>query len=76
MPEDRVAAARAAIEDVFGEANAGATARPEDLPGRLETTIGFGKQAWPLGVIRALADTLLAVVARAPAHATPLKPAG
>jgi hypothetical protein len=61
VPEDRVAAAKAAIEDVFGPSNATSEARPEDLPGRLETTMGFGKHAWPLAVIRALADALLAL---------------
>jgi hypothetical protein len=61
VPEDRLAAAKRAIEDVFGPSSATSDARPQDLPARLETTIGFGKHAWPLGVIRALADTLLAV---------------
>ena len=39
--------------------------------GELETLIGHGKLAWPLPVIRALADTLLEAVAgryKSPAH--------
>ncbi len=33
--------------------------RPEELPGRLEATLGLGKNSWPLSAIRALADVLL-----------------
>jgi molecular chaperone DnaK (HSP70) len=33
--------------------------RPEELPGKLEATLGLGKNSWPLGTIRTLADTLL-----------------
>ena len=36
---------------------------PETVIGELETLIGHGKLAWPLPVIRALADTLLEAVA-------------
>jgi molecular chaperone DnaK (HSP70) len=34
---------------------------PETLVAELEATLGFGKHAWPLGVIRPLADALLEV---------------
>jgi hypothetical protein len=34
-------------------------AAPEELPGRLETALGLGKNSWPLGTIRQLADVLL-----------------
>ena len=33
--------------------------RPEELPGRLEGTLGLGKNSWPLSTIRTLADALL-----------------
>jgi molecular chaperone DnaK (HSP70) len=32
---------------------------PEELPGKLETALGLGKNSWPLGTIRQLADVLL-----------------
>ena len=44
---------------------------PEALVGEIEATLGFGKHAWPLGVIRQLADALLAHATgrtRSPAH--------
>jgi molecular chaperone DnaK (HSP70) len=44
---------------------------PEALVGELEATLGFGKHAWPLGVIRQLADALLQVKesrGRSPGH--------
>lgn len=52
--------ARAAVlqqlEEVFGPAG---TAPPEELPGKLEQTLGLGRMSWPLDVIRALADKFL-----------------
>ena len=44
---------------------------PESVTGELERILGFGKAAWPLGVIRQLADVLLETTAgrnRSPAH--------
>ena len=52
---ERLDAAKAAIASAFE----GAGETPEALPSVLETTIGFGRMAWPTPVIRALADTLL-----------------
>jgi molecular chaperone DnaK (HSP70) len=36
---------------------------PEELPGRLEQTLGLGRNSWPLPVIRQLADAFLAEAA-------------
>jgi hypothetical protein len=33
---------------------------PEELPSRLEQTLGLGRNSWPLSVIRSLADVFLA----------------
>jgi molecular chaperone DnaK (HSP70) len=60
------AMARAAelIRSVFVPAAAGAHGvTPEALVGELEAATGFGKQAWPLGTIRQIADMLLEVAA-------------
>jgi hypothetical protein len=49
----------------------GAAVAPETVIGELETLVGHGKLAWPLPVIRALADILLEAVAgrhKSPAH--------
>jgi molecular chaperone DnaK (HSP70) len=35
--------------------------RPEELPGKLEATLGLGKNSWPLSTIRTLTDALLEV---------------
>jgi molecular chaperone DnaK (HSP70) len=32
---------------------------PEELPGRLEQTLGLGRNSWPVGAIRKLADAML-----------------
>jgi hypothetical protein len=66
--------ARAAelIRSVFVPAAAGAHGvPPEALVGELEAATGFGKQAWPLGTIRQIADMLLEVApgrAASPTH--------
>ena len=65
---DAIAAASALVRGLFGGA---ATLAPEPLIGELETIIGHGKLAWPLPVIRTLADALLETVAgreRGPAY--------
>jgi len=65
---DAIAAASALVRGLFGGA---ATLAPEALIGQLETIVGHGKLAWPLPVIRTLADALLETVAgrqRGPAY--------
>ena len=56
---ESIAAAATLVRDLFAETSALA---PEALIGELETSIGHGKLAWPLPVIRALADVLLETV--------------
>jgi hypothetical protein len=41
---------------------AGGDVTPENVVAQLEQQFGYGKTAWPLGVIRRLADTLIEVV--------------
>ena len=58
------------VRAAFGDGE-GTAIRPEALVGELESTLGFGKHAWPLGVIRRLADSLLEAASgrtRTPAH--------
>ncbi len=65
-PEQRDAAV-AAIAAVFPPKDAGpsaAGADPAGLPRALETALGAGKDAWSLGVLRALWDALWAGAAR------------
>ena len=69
VEDDAVAAASALVRDLFGSlrtpdrgsrtAGHGFRLPPEALIGELERVIGHGKLAWPLPVIRALADVLL-----------------
>ncbi len=54
------AAATDLLRRVFGS---NSTAAPETITAELETLIGHGRLAWPLPVIRALADALLELVA-------------
>ncbi len=60
------------IQDVFSEApSAGGSGRIETLVADIETVLGYGKQAWPIAVLRRFADILLeraAVRARSAAH--------
>jgi len=53
------AAAEALIEHVFGKERDGIP--PEQLPSRLEQSLGLGRMSWPLPTIRAFADKLLAL---------------
>jgi len=53
------AAAEALIEQVFGKERDGIP--PEQLPSRLEQSLGLGRMSWPLPTIRAFADKLLAL---------------
>ena len=56
---DAEAAAESLIEEVFGNRNF--SIPPEQLPSRLEQTLGLGRMSWPLPVIRKFADKLLAL---------------
>jgi molecular chaperone DnaK (HSP70) len=47
------------VREVF--ASGAAHVAPETLTGELESVLGHGRHAWPLAVLRKLADTLLAV---------------
>ena len=51
------AAAEALIEQVFGKGTS--SIPPEQLPSRLEQSLGLGRLSWPLPTIRAFADKLL-----------------
>jgi hypothetical protein len=65
---DSIATASVLVRDMFGGA---ASLAPEALIGELETVLGHGKLAWPLPVIRTLADVLLDTVSgrqRGPAY--------
>ncbi|MBI2689168.1 MAG: Hsp70 family protein [Acidobacteria bacterium] len=67
----KAAGARRAAAVISDEARAGAlqqleavfspsgTSAPEELPARLEQTLGLGRLSWPLDLIRALADRFL-----------------
>ena len=61
VPDDLVTAAERAIRSVF-EAPGGEIT-PEDLVAHVEQTIGFGKTAWPLAVMRRFTDVLIDVAA-------------
>ena len=55
ISETALAGAEALIPAAFGEA----THEPEQLPARLEQTLGLGRNSWPLTAIRKLADRML-----------------
>jgi molecular chaperone DnaK (HSP70) len=57
VTEDATAAAEAQVRAFFAAPDAGAS---DAIVGALENTLGYGKHAWPLPVIRRLADALLA----------------
>jgi len=61
VPDDLVTAAERAIQSVFEAPGGGIT--PENLVAHVEQTIGFGKTAWPLAVMRRFTDVLIAVAA-------------
>ena len=56
ISEEGLERAKGLIRAVFGAERAFA---PEELPGKLEGALGLGKNSWPLGTIRHLADVLL-----------------
>ncbi len=51
--------AEALIEQVFAKSTS--TLPPEQLPARLEQSLGLGRLSWPLPTVRSLADKLLAL---------------
>jgi hypothetical protein len=55
ISDEAMAAAEALIPAVFSEA----TLEPEQLPAKLEQTLGLGRNSWPLTAIRKLADRML-----------------
>ncbi len=55
ISEESLAAAEALIPAVFSDA----TLEPEQLPAKLEQTLGLGRNSWPLTAIRKLADGML-----------------
>ena len=67
ISEEALTAAEALIPAVFADA----TLEPEQLPARLEQTLGLGRNSWPLSAIRKLADRMLELAEgrkRSPAH--------
>ncbi len=61
VSDDAVAAGERAIRSVFE--SVGGEVTTENLVAHLEQTVGYGKVAWPLPVIRRFADVLIAVAA-------------
>jgi len=57
VSEEAQSAAEALIEEVFEPKRF--STPPEQLPSRLEQTLGLGRMSWPLPVIRKFADKLL-----------------
>ncbi len=55
VSDEALSRAEALIQDTF---SAG-TLAPEELPARLEQTLGLGRNSWPLSTIRRLADRML-----------------
>ncbi|HEX8138112.1 MAG TPA: Hsp70 family protein [Pyrinomonadaceae bacterium] len=66
IPEEGVEAALKLIRSVFGNARGapeGEAVAPETLTGRLESALGYRKDAWPTVTIRKLCDALAEVAA-------------
>lgn len=64
IADDDLGSAAMWIRALFGgerQAVAGEPATPESLVGRLEATLGYGKDAWPMAAIRKLCDVMLEV---------------
>jgi hypothetical protein len=64
IPNDAIDQAAALVRDVFGPETtarpiASAATTPETIVAQIESLFGYGRQAWPLAVIRRLADVLL-----------------
>jgi len=58
VSEEHLAVACTLVADVFSP-TAASPFPPEELPSRLETTMGLGRNSWPAGVNRKLADVFL-----------------
>jgi hypothetical protein len=59
IADEAIGAAETLIRSLFGGAADGVTA--ENIVAQIEKQFGYAKSAWPLGVIRRLADSLLEV---------------
>jgi len=62
IADDAIESASGWVRAVFGSERhtiAGESATPESLVGRLEATLGYGKDAWPMAAIRKLCDVML-----------------
>jgi hypothetical protein len=59
IADEAIGAAGALIRSLFERPSADVT--PEDIVAQVEKHFGYAKSAWPLGVIRQLADALLEV---------------
>ena len=59
VSEEAVAKSVAMIDQLFSP-SAKAPFAPEELPAKLEQTIGLGRNSWPLDAIRKFADTFVA----------------
>ncbi len=59
VSEEHVLKACALIAEVFA-ASGTSPFPPEELPARLEQTLGLGRNSWPVGAIRQMADAFLA----------------
>jgi uncharacterized protein DUF3731/Hsp70 protein len=57
ISDEAGAAALDLIRSVFGASQSALA--PEELPGKLEQTLGLGRNSWPLGLIRRMADAFL-----------------
>jgi molecular chaperone DnaK (HSP70) len=55
ISEEALASAEALLPATFAQASL----EPEQLPGKLEQTLGLGRNSWPLAAIRKLADRLI-----------------
>ena len=58
VSEEAQGRAEGLLEQVFGPGASELT--PEQLPSQMEQTLSLGRQSWPLAVLRAFADKLLA----------------
>jgi hypothetical protein len=58
VPDESTARAEQLVEEVFAGADAGGVT-PETIVAAIEAMVGFGKQAWPVPLLRRLGDRLL-----------------
>jgi molecular chaperone DnaK (HSP70) len=59
ISDEALAAAEALLPATFGQGTPEGTLEPEQLPAKLEQTLGLGRNSWPLSAIRKLADQFL-----------------